>query len=609
MHFTDMTQHQAHDSASVLKRRMDVFSPASSLFSQAQSSQNWTTRMQHRARQSERSPLFSSSFADSLPTSGESVSRHTLTNQSRSTRTQRTPADHWQGRFLNRDANNVDDYDTYNFRKADAILDLGDQGQRGSLVAQLFLDYGRGSPNGIQNHHFAMQAQTRIRLREGYFYQLRSDSDDGTRFLFENRTSDSLTEVAGDWQRRSTREPTWKQTLRADEAGVFDFFVQYYENLGDAVVDVSLKREKPRAEVVASTLNVRSLPSTLNNTPIDQLSRGESIRILRQVTSPDDSQYSTWYEIVTPDKQRGFVAADETFVQWTNRSTVLPLGDAEQPSTPPTGGGGSYPISGVIAGYGLSNPNSAIALRSDARTNATALDWLTVNTSLRILDQVPGGTYGNGYDLWYEVSYTENGQTERGYVASYYVDAGTTTTKFPTAISKENPYFTPHLAEITQPRYYSSSYQPMIKSVASNYAWVKPSIVAAIGSRESGWGLFLSPRGPAGTGDGGHGRGLMQIDDRYHPEFINSGLWSNPLENIRYAVGQVLNQSYQYLDRATTLDGVDLLRGAIAAYNAGVGNVISAVNQGLDVDYYTTGRDYSWDVLNRAGWFQSHGWK
>jgi hypothetical protein len=35
---------------------------------------------------------------------------------------------------------------------------------------------------------------------------------------------------------------------------------------------------------------------------------------------------------------------------------------------------------------------------------------------------------------------------------------------------------------------------------------------------------------------------------------------------------------------------------------------MAAYNAGLDVDYYTTGRDYGKDVLNIAGWFQLQGW-
>jgi hypothetical protein len=32
------------------------------------------------------------------------------------------------------------------------------------------------------------------------------------------------------------------------------------------------------------------------------------------------------------------------------------------------------------------------------------------------------------------------------------------------------------------------------------------------------------------------------------------------------------------------------------------------VRHGLDIDFYTAGRDYSREILNRAGFFQAHGW-
>jgi hypothetical protein len=48
------------------------------------------------------------------------------------------------------------------------------------------------------------------------------------------------------------------------------------------------------------------------------------------------------------------------------------------------------------------------------------------------------------------------------------------------------------------------------------------------------------------------------------------------------------------------------LRAATAAYNCGIGNVLNALRGSLDLDYYTSGRNYASDVLNRAGWFQEH---
>ena len=67
----------------------------------------------------------------------------------------------------------------------------------------------------------------------------------------------------------------------------------------------------------------------------------------------------------------------------------------------------------------------------------------------------------------------------------------------------------------------TKKYELIIRKVAAQYQ-IPPALIAGIGSRESHWGLALSPVGPTGTGDNGHGRGLMQIDDRWHKDFIES---------------------------------------------------------------------------------------
>jgi hypothetical protein len=56
------------------------------------------------------------------------------------------------------------------------------------------------------------------------------------------------------------------------------------------------------------------------------------------------------------------------------------------------------------------------------------------------------------------------------------------------------------------------------------------------------------------------------------------------------------------------LHGRALLRGALAANNCGIGNVMRAVQHGLDLDFYTAGRNYAREVLDRAGFFAAHGW-
>jgi hypothetical protein len=170
----------------------------------------------------------------------------------------------------------------------------------------------------------------------------------------------------------------------------------------------------------------------------------------------------------------------------------------------------------------------------------------------------------------------------------------------------------------------AGKYRDTARAAASKYH-LPLCIVAGVASRESGWGLALRPRGPSGTGDfapraprppmrsgslppndTGFGRGLMQIDFDAH-EFARSGNWTDPAANIEYGAG-VIEQSRAFLARATTLDGVDLWRAALAAYNCGAGNVVKAIQRKLDVDFFTSGRNYGRDTLNRAGWFRMKGW-
>lgn len=522
----------------------------------------------------------------------------------------------WTGSFLNRTSGNLSDYSTYDFDDADAVVNLGNQGNSGSVIAKLKLDYGLDSPaDGIQKDRFAMEAWTQIELEAGKFYRLTSDSDDGTRFLIKNSdTGKVLTELAGDWRDRGVSGPTWEQLLRAPSTGDYDLYVQYYENIGESIVDIKLEAVTLPGEVVtAGGVNLRTVASTVGNTPIDVLDSGESFTVLRKVKSTNDTAYPDWYEVTTSDGKKGFVVASDSLVDISGDTGLITIG--ESTTQPPIGGDDdddNPPIPSGTAYIGsrvLKTSDDKIAFRSSASLDGSEIGRLGMNTPVTILGKVTGDYYLDTlFDEWYHVRVNVNGQQKEGYVAAYYVDVASNGKSFATAISKNNPYYLPHLEEAEDPYYYSTSYKPFIEEAASIYDWLSPSIIAGIGSRETAWGLFLSPKGPTGTGDGGHGRGLMQVDDRYHQEFIATGKWADPRENILYAIDNVLNEYYEYLDDVTSLQGTELLRGAIAAYNAGPGNVVAALDQGLDVDYYTTGQDYSWDVLNRAGWFQLNGW-
>jgi Putative peptidoglycan binding domain len=160
---------------------------------------------------------------------------------------------------------------------------------------------------------------------------------------------------------------------------------------------------------------------------------------------------------------------------------------------------------------------------------------------------------------------------------------------------------------------------------AAGHFGLAPAVIVGLGSRESRWGLALSPKGPTGSADrtprpflgpyrdralppDGHGfaRGLMQLDYDAE-EFARNGPWHEPDANVRQAC-TVLLEFRPVLRRQTVLRGAALLRAMLAAYNCGLDNVLRAARRGLDLDFYTAGRDYSRDVLNRAGFFEAHGW-
>ncbi len=187
---------------------------------------------------------------------------------------------------------------------------------------------------------------------------------------------------------------------------------------------------------------------------------------------------------------------------------------------------------------------------------------------------------------------------------------------FPTTISGSNVVMRAEFAEALK-------FKTLIDAGAQGIG-VPSVVIGGIGSRESGWGISNRPTGPAGTGDfaarkfptafrtaalppdGGYGRGLMQIDFDAFP-FARTGNWRDPEANINFGCN-VLKSNIALLGRKTSLTGRNLLQAAIAGYNCGAGNVLTAIREGHDIDFFTTGRNYSKDVFSRAGFFQNMGW-
>ncbi len=157
-----------------------------------------------------------------------------------------------------------------------------------------------------------------------------------------------------------------------------------------------------------------------------------------------------------------------------------------------------------------------------------------------------------------------------------------------------------------------------------------PEVLMAIGYRESG----LKEKYLKVPGDNGNGYGLMQIDIRAYPTWVNSGKWkdaeaciSKGAEVLAAKRDEITASSGDKDIKVKTLAGVtykfdgkpiagdDLLRVSIAAYNCGMWAYYH-YSKGHDVDQGTTDQNYSKDVLLKSQRFKdllnpsqdSRGW-
>ena len=96
-----------------------------------------------------------------------------------------------------------------------------------------------------------------------------------------------------------------------------------------------------------------------------------------------------------------------------------------------------------------------------------------------------------------------------------------------------------------------------------------PALLAAVAAQETG-----GPDTNAGRneiGDGGHGHGLFQIDDRYH-RFATTAAVMNPKSNAEYAAGMLSGLISRY----------GSVRRALNAYNAGDPNARGTTTRWAD---------------------------
>ena len=125
---------------------------------------------------------------------------------------------------------------------------------------------------------------------------------------------------------------------------------------------------------------------------------------------------------------------------------------------------------------------------------------------------------------------------------------------------------------------------PFIHDVEREYA-LPPFLLVAVGSRETN----LDPYYVDHPGDGGHGRGLWQLDDRYHdiPDPF-------PVELQAVRAAELLRSLLDDEADHYLVSSDDLL-AALNRYNSG-----------SPLTSRTTGKDYGPDVLERREWLVAH---
>jgi hypothetical protein len=178
------------------------------------------------------------------------------------------------------------------------------------------------------------------------------------------------------------------------------------------------------------------------------------------------------------------------------------------------------------------------------------------------------------------------------------------------------------LAEIAKQylRAKRNGWLPYFEEAAKEVSFVLDTAdLLAIASRESN----LDPKWLTTAGDRGNGYGLMQADKRYFPEWVRSGKWKDAQEGITKGA-EILAQKWADLQDCIgkkrgvpssktgkisffigkDVKGAEARRVLIASYNCGRW-AHYAVSNGKDVDAYSTGKDYSKDVILRAAAFRA----
>jgi hypothetical protein len=131
---------------------------------------------------------------------------------------------------------------------------------------------------------------------------------------------------------------------------------------------------------------------------------------------------------------------------------------------------------------------------------------------------------------------------------------------------------------------------PFVDDIEQHYQLPRR-LLWAVGSRETNLGAVYTE---GRTGDGGHGHGVWQLDDRFHE--IPAGFDRDARAQAEMAA-KVL--------RGFLGEFPGNLMAGVCAYNAGAGGVRDQLRKGRDPNLATTGHDYGTDVLARMRFLQT----
>ncbi|XP_060783349.1 lysozyme g-like [Neoarius graeffei] len=124
-----------------------------------------------------------------------------------------------------------------------------------------------------------------------------------------------------------------------------------------------------------------------------------------------------------------------------------------------------------------------------------------------------------------------------------------------------------------------------------------PAVIAAIISRETRGGLYLTKDG---FQKNGKGFGIMQVDTGFHTK---RGAWDSE-EHVTQGTEILIGFIKRIQEKFPTWPKDHQFKGGISAYNRGPGNV--RTYERMDVG--TSGGDYANDVVARAQWFKRNGY-